>query len=107
MMADCGRCLPIAVPTKVRGNADGGEDPGQSPLHLAGAHFGQRAHRRGDADHDQRDRNGLLEVQSQRIDQRRDGQDRPAAAEQSQQDADDGTEGECECDGHRMVFGSA
>ena len=83
-----------------RRDAGGREDGGQPPLHVPGPYLRQRADRRGDADDQQRQRNRLLDPQAQDIDQRRYRQNGTAAAEQAEQDADDGAQAKGENDIH-------
>ena len=71
----------MAEPAKVAGDADDGENTGQSPVNLPGTGFGYRSHRGSHRDHDQCDQHGLFEVQAECIDQGWDGHDGTATAE--------------------------
>ncbi len=63
------------------GDACQSEDPGQTPLHVPDPDLRQCADRGCRGDHDQRDRDGLPDIQLNDVDQRRNGQDRAAATE--------------------------
>lgn len=94
---DLDRCLggPPALGPVCRRLVEAGD-----LLHLMRPQFGDHADCRRGADDEQRDRDGLRDVEMKNVDQGRYRQDRSATAEQSQQGTDDAAENQTENHGH-------